>query len=108
MNTVVVLNNDQMGHGDPLLGRKILGAFLRKSVVMKEVQAIVLYNSGVKLAVKGSPVLADLAQLHEQGVDLKPCGTCLEHYDLELMVGSVSDMDDIIRTLDQADKVITL
>ena len=108
MKTVVVLNNDQMGHGDPALGQKILGAFLRKSPVMNEVTAIVLYNSGVKLACPGSPVLGDLHQLHEAGVDLRPCGTCLEHYDIELGVGSASNMDEIIRELDSAEKVITL
>jgi hypothetical protein len=108
MKTVIVLNHDQMGHGDPTLGQKILTTFLRKSPAMKQVTAIVLYNSGVKLTTSGSPVLAELKQLHEAGVELRPCGTCLEYYKLTPAVGRASNMDEIIRELDAAEKVITL
>lgn len=108
MKTVIILNHDQMGHGDVALGQKILGNFLRKSPAMQTVTAIVLYNSGVKLACAGSPVLAELTHLHEAGVDLKPCTTCLEHYGLRLAVGQPSNMDEIVRELARAEKVITL
>ena len=93
MNTVIVLNHDQMGHGDAELGQKILGTFLRKLPSLREVSAIALYNSGVKLLTEGSPVLAELTMLEENGVDLHPCGTCVEHYGVELAVGEVSTMD---------------
>jgi len=110
MKTVIVLNNDQMGHGAPELGQKILGTFLRKLTAMRYVTAIVLFNSGVKLVTRGSPVLAELIHLHEAGVDIRPCGTCLEFYGLkdQLAVSTISGMDDIIRELDAAEKVITL
>ena len=108
MKTVLVLHNDQMGQGDKTLGQKILATFLRKSPAMKDVTAIVLYNNGVKLVVAGSPVLAELTQLHEAGVELRPCGTCLAYYQLEPAVGHASNMDEIIRELNGAEKVITL
>jgi len=108
MKTVVVLNNDQMGHGERELGQKILATFLRKSPALHELTAVVFYNSGVKLIAPGSPILAELHQLHEAGVDLRPCGTCLAYYRLEVAVGKASNMDEIIRELDQAEKVITL
>jgi intracellular sulfur oxidation DsrE/DsrF family protein len=108
MKTVLVLNNDQMGQGDKTLGQKILATFLRKSPVMKDLAAIVLYNNGVKLVVAGSPVLSELTQLHEAGVELRPCGTCLDYYQLKSAVGHASNMDEIIRELDQAERVITL
>ncbi len=108
MKTVLVLSNDQMGQGDQTLGQKILATFLRKSPVMKDLATIVLYNNGVKLVVAGSPVLSELTQLHEAGVELRPCGTCLAFYQLEPAVGHASNMDEIIRELDQAEKVITL
>lgn len=108
MQTVLVLNHDQMGHGDPALGQKILGTFLRKSRAIGDLAAIVLYNSGVRLAAKDSPVLGELLQLHESGVDVRPCGTCVEYYAVELGIGPVSNMDEIIRELDRAAKVITL
>lgn len=108
MRTVVILNSDSMGHGDADLGRRILGAFLRKCGRLKELEAIVLYNRGVTLLAEGSPVLADLVTLAEQGVDLLPCGTCVEALGIELAYGDVSDMDAILTELDAAEKVITL
>ncbi len=110
MKTVIVLSNDQMGHGDATLGRKILATFLRKCTALKGLTAIVFYNSGVKLITKGSPVLAELHQLHDGGVDLRPCGTCLDYYGLRDQVELVppSNMDEIIQELDRAQKVITL
>ena len=43
---------------------------------------IFFLNSGVKLAVEGSPVLDDLRALSERGVTILACGTCLEFYRL--------------------------
>ena len=108
MKTVVVLNTDQMGHGDPVLGKKILGAFLRKSRSIKGLEAIVLYNDGVKLLTADSPHVADFTMVEENGVDLLACVTCIEHFGIELAVGTVSDMGSIMAEMDKADKVITL
>ena len=108
MNTVIVLNHDQMGLGDLELGRKILGTFLGKVPSIQEVSTIALYNSGVKLLAKGSPVLAELTMLEENGVDLLPCGTCVNHYGVELATGEISTMDQIVQELNKAEKVITL
>ncbi len=108
MKTVIVLNHDQMGHGDRTLGQKILATFLRKLPAMHAVAAIVLFNSGVKLSAADSPVLAELRQLHDAGVEILPCGTCLDFYKLQPAVAHASNMDEIVRTLDAAEKVITL
>ena len=77
MDTIVVLNKDQMGHGDRELGQKVLGTFLKKSIALTDFTAIVFFNSGVRLVAEGSPVLAELKMLEERGVDVIPCGTCL-------------------------------
>ncbi|MEZ5967385.1 MAG: sulfurtransferase-like selenium metabolism protein YedF [Planctomycetota bacterium] len=108
MRTVVVLNQDHMGHGDPELGRKILGTFLRKAVALEGLDAIVLFNSGVKLLAKDSPLLAEFTLLSERGIDVVPCGTCVQHFDIEVAAGKVSDMDTIVREMSAAQKVITL
>ncbi len=110
MKTVIVLNQDQMGHGDRELGRKILGSCLRKLAASDGLEAIVLYNTGVKLAVKGSEYAAELTLLHERGVDLLVCRTCVEHFGLagQLLADRPSTMDEILATLRNADKVITL
>lgn len=108
MHTVVVLNQDQMGHGDRALGQKILGTFLKKSIALQGLDAIVFYNTGVRLVGKDSPVLAELKMLEERGIDLVPCGTCLQQFGIEPAVGKVSDMDTIVRELTRAQKVVTL
>jgi len=108
MSTVLILNQAQMGHGEQALGQKVLGTFLRKSVAMRDLAAIVFYNQGVHLVASDSPVLNELALLEGQGVDLLPCGTCLDHYGVTPAVAHASDMDTIVRELDRATKVITL
>jgi hypothetical protein len=108
MKTVVILNTNQMGHGNPVLGQRILSAFLNKSPVMDRLTAIVMFNHGVKLITRDSPVLQALHHLHEAGVELLPCGTCLDFYGLEPELVKASDMDEIVRTIDAADKVVTL
>lgn len=109
MRTVIVLSRDQMGSGDRELGQKILATMLRKAAgAFHGLEAIVLYNSGARLVCDGSPVLVELTQLHESGVELMPCGTCLQHFGLEPRIGAVSDMESILREIDRAEKVVTI
>lgn len=108
MHTVIVLNQDQMGHGDRALGRKILGTFLKKSIALGGFESLVFFNSGVLLLAPDSPFLGELRALEQRGIDLIPCGTCLAHYGITPVAGQVSDMDTIVRELDRAAKVITL
>lgn len=109
MKTVLLLAQDQIGQGDPDLGQKILGTLLRKApAAFQELEAVALMHGGVRLACAGSPVLVELTQLHEQGVDVLCCGTCLDHYGLSPAVGQVSDMDTILREMERAAKVIRI
>ncbi len=97
-----------MGHGDADLGVRILRTFLQKVRALGGLEAILLYNDGVKLVGPESPVLAELTLLEELGVDLVPCGTCLQHYGLTPAVGQIGSMDEILSEIDKADKVVTL
>ncbi|MGD2107759.1 MAG: DsrE family protein [Phycisphaerae bacterium] len=110
METVVVINNDQMGHGDRALGQKILATCLRKLYAACRPTAVILYNAGVKLAQKDAHVAVELRLLHDQGVDILPCGTCADHFEIRdrLFTDTVSNMDEILATINKADKVITL
>ncbi len=110
MKTVIALGHDGMGHGDAELGRRVLATFLRKSGGLRELTAVVLFNSGVLLAAEGSPVLVELHQLHDAGVDIHPCATCVDHFGVRdrIAVGAISTMDEIIQELNRAEKVITL
>jgi hypothetical protein len=108
MSTVLVFARAQMGDGDPVLGRKILATFLRKSVAIRDLRALLFYNDGVRLVAPDSPVLAELALLEERGVDLIPCGTCLEFHKLAPAAGKTGNMDQIVQEMDKADKVIAV
>ncbi|MGB2984319.1 MAG: DsrE family protein [Phycisphaerae bacterium] len=110
METVIVINNDQMGHGDRELGQKTLATCLRKLGVAHDLDAIVLYNAGVRLTAKGSCVAVELGLLYEKGVDIISCGTCVKHYGLEdrMLFDQISNMDEILAVLHAARKVITL
>ena len=107
MRTVLFLTRDQFGDGDAELGRKVLGTFLRKSIALPGLEAVLMVNAGAKLVAPDSPVLAELLLLEERGVELIPCGTCLQHYGIEPAVGAAGDMDTVIRELGRAEKVIS-
>lgn len=110
MATVIILNDAQLGRGDAELGRKALSNCLRKLVTFDDLEAIVLYNAGVQLAAKDSFVAVELHQLHEGGVEIMPCATCVDHYGLRdrLVCDKPASMDEILAVLRRAEKVITL
>jgi hypothetical protein len=110
MATAIVINRTQMGEGDEALGQKILGTCLRKSVVFEDLEAVILYNAGVKLATRNSVVAPELHQLRERGTDVLVCGTCVDHYGLRdrLLFDPPSNMDEILAAIRKATKVITL
>lgn len=108
MSTVLVLGRAQMGDGDRTLGQKVLGTFLRKSVALTGLRSVLLYNDGVKLVAAGSPVLAELAMLEQSGVEIVPCGTCLEFHSITPAVGKTGTMDQIVSEMGKAQKVLTL
>jgi hypothetical protein len=110
MKTVLVLADKQMGVGDEALGTHILTTALRKLPKFEGLEAIVFYNAGVWLMTHASPVAAELRQLHEAGVELLACSTCIEHYGLQdqIWIDRWSNMDEILSTLQRADKVIRL
>ncbi len=108
MSTTLVLSRAQLGDGDRALGQKVLGTFLRKAIALTGLRAILFYNDGVRLVAEDSPVLAELHMLEERGVELVPCGTCLEFHGIQPQVGKVGTMDQIVREMDRAEKVISL
>ena len=111
MSTTIIINSEVLGKGSDELGEKLMGSFLRKLCTNKEKpEAIVFYNSGVKLFARGSSVLDAMEALSEAGVDLIACGTCVAFYELgeKIHVGRVSDMQEIVSTLMNSEKVITV
>jgi len=110
-DTIILINSDGMGRGDPALQHKLAAKYFELLTQNADLPAaICFYTDGVKLAVAGSPVLEQLKALEAKGVRLILCSTCLDFYGLsgEVQVGIVGGMTDIIEAQTKASKVITL
>jgi selenium metabolism protein YedF len=108
---VLAVSADTMGRGDVGLGNVLIRAFFHTlNEVQPLPQTIIFFNSGVKLACEGSPVLEDLSALASQGVEVQACGTCLSYYELKekLAVGQVSNMYTIAEIMLRAGKLVNL
>lgn len=111
METVIIISSDHMGSGDEELGTRLMRSYLHTlSTVEPYPDAIVFYNGAVRLLGADSGCVDALATLHEAGVDLLACVTCLEHFSLLdcMAVGTVSNMREIVTTMQTAKKVITV
>ena len=108
-NKVIVISANQMGSGSEELGKTLLKGFIYAVTQQDELpKTMLFYNSGVDMTCEDSPSLEDLKSLEAQGVNIMSCGTCLNYYGLseQLMVGSVTNMYDIVETMEKADSII--
>jgi selenium metabolism protein YedF len=108
---MVMIATDRMGLGDDALGGKLIVNFIKTLKEMGgELWRLVFVNNGVKLTVADSPVLPDLKQLDESGIQILVCGTCLDHFGLlnEKQVGETTNMLDIVTAMQLAHKVINI
>ena len=106
---VIVISSDEMGKGDPALGKVLMKGFVYAlTEQQRRPDTVILYNSGARLSCQGSDSLEDLRTLQEQGTEILTCGTCLNHYGLTdaLGVGSVTNMYQIAELLTEAQKVV--
>ena len=106
---VVVLSANVMGTGDEKLGKALMKAFVfavTKQDVLPE--TIVCYNTGAYLTCEGADTLEDLKNLEAEGVHILTCGTCLDFYGIKetLAVGSVTNMYEIVETMEKAKTIV--
>jgi selenium metabolism protein YedF len=107
---VVCIKGELMGDGDPELGKLLIETFMDNLKLQEQLPThVVLYNGGVKLAMKDSPVCNSLTELEELGTRIMLCGTCIDHYGLQfdIGVGMISNMVVITETLAAAGHVVT-
>ena len=107
----IIINNQFFGSGSDELGKTLMASFLRKLWANnKKPDSIIFYNSGVKLLSKGSDILDALEALNDSDVDILACGTCLNFFKLEekLMIGRISNMQEIATIMMNSDTVITI
>lgn len=110
-NTVLLFSRFGLGHASGELPLKLAAKYLSLTLDSGELPArIVFYTEGVKLACEGSPVLEPLKTLESKGVELVLCSTCLDFFGIadKVKVGVVGGMTDILQTLQDAPKVISL
>ena len=98
-----------MGSGEEKLGKALMKAFifaLTKQDMLPE--TVLCYNSGAYLTCEGSDSLEDFKALEAEGVNIMTCGTCLDFYGIKdkLAVGSVTNMYDIVETMENAISII--
>ena len=106
---LVFITSDVIGHGDDELGQKLMLNFIATLPEMgPSLWRILLLNSGVKLAIQGSPALEYLKAMEAKGVSILVCGTCLDFFNLldHKQVGETTNMLDVVTSLQLADKVI--
>jgi selenium metabolism protein YedF len=107
---VVYVGNNCMGRGDDELGQKLMRGFLRTWIdVSPRPWRMLFINSGVKLTTIDEEGAEAISMLEEKGVEILSCGTCLQHFGIEdkLRVGKVTNMFEIIDSLNAAAKVIS-
>lgn len=108
-NEVIVFSRFGMGDAPPelqlILVQKLLSLWIQSGNLPEK---IIFYTQGVKLACVGSPVLEQLKQMENQGLELILCKTCLDFFQLsdQVEVGIVGGMGDIIEILQKAKKIL--
>ena len=109
--TTVVITSAALGQGKEELGIILMRSFI---ISIKEMDflpvRIIFINSGVFLTAKNSPVLDELKELEEKGVQMYSCGTCVDYYQLkdEMALGRITNMYDIVEYLQHSSKYLTL
>ena len=107
---MVCIKSDLLGDGDPELGKILMETFVENLKLQEQLPThVVLYNGGVKLAMKQSPVCQALTELEELGIRIMLCGTCIDHYgiQMDIGVGMISNMVVITETLAATGHVVT-
>ena len=108
---LIVINSETLGAGSEELGEKLMGSFLRKlCAAPSKPEAMLFYNSGVKLLAEGSQVLDALVALQNAGVDMVACGTCAGFYGISdrMVVGRISDMAEVVGRVLETEAVVTV
>jgi hypothetical protein len=107
--TILYLNSDQMGAGDPELGRKLLLVFLEKMAASDvPIDAVGCVNSAIRLTTEAGPALASLQKLQARGARILSCATCLDWHGKReaLLIGDVGDMNGTVAMMATADRII--
>jgi selenium metabolism protein YedF len=104
----ILIQSDVLGRGNDELGQLLMANFLRLLGEDKEKpDALIFWNTGVRLVAEGSWALAHLKTLEEQGVEILACRTCLDFFELtdKQAVGKPTNMAKVIQSMLASDMV---
>ena len=105
------LGQNDTSRSDASLGETLMKSFLSALSQMDDVPvAVALVNEGVKLALYDSSSCDHLKNLEQKGASILVCGVSVNHFQIidQMGVGTLSNMPEILETLNKADKIITL
>ncbi len=105
---VYFVNSDTLGEGEEKLGNVLMKAFISTLIELDPLpEKIVFMNSVVKVPALNDEAKEYLQKLEEAGVTILSCGSCLNYYGIEdeLEVGEISNMYEILESLNQGDVV---
>ncbi len=108
---VVAIGSSCMGRGDEALGKMLMKSYLYSLTELDTPPAfLLLFNSGVHLAVEDAASVEDLHTLEKNGTQIAVCGACLDYYKLKekLAAGFVSNMYAIASTMAAAETLVNL
>jgi len=112
--TVILVTHTGLGRTlpeDRPFGLEMLDKFFHTLEKLEEKpKAILFYTEGVRCVIEDSPLVLTLKLLEGMGVRLVSCRTCLEYYGLggRVAAGGTGGMDEIVRLMDEAEKVVTV
>jgi len=108
---VVVARDSKMGEGDDELGELLIRGYFNALKGMDNLPThIIMYNSGVKLALNNTDTAAALAELEDKGVSVIICGTCVDYFEIKEKIGAgrISNMYQIANFVANAGHVVYL
>lgn len=106
---VISLASDTVGRGSPELGAILVKGLLETlKAVTPAPSHLILYSSGILLAVDGSPHAETLKAIEARGIRVMICGTCVDFYGkkADIHLGTVSNMLTLLEIQAAAGKVI--
>ncbi len=109
--TLIIISSDRFGKSDDKLGQTLMINYIKNLMEWNdELWRLILVNHGVRLSLETSSLLKELKFLVSSGIDLQVCKTSLMHLGLmdKKSVGQPIEMQDIVISMQMADKVINL
>ncbi|MDI6784550.1 MAG: hypothetical protein QME64_10705 [bacterium] len=107
---IVLLSSTGLGSSDQTLGELIMANFLRLLPDQpNRPTKLICWNTAVKLLTTDSQVLNPLQKIHDAGIEILACRTCIEFFGIEaqIAVGKISTMQ-IIQNLLLENEVLTV